>query len=85
MHVFWEAALAGSCFVEGRRSAVVKINGEMRDMAGKTVAECLAEDGYDVKRVAVEINGDIVPKAVYDETVFEDGDAVEIVGFVGGG
>ena len=35
--------------------------------------------------VAVERNGDIVPKRLYGETVLADGDALEIVGFVGGG
>ena len=34
---------------------------------------------------AVERNGDIVPKAQYDETVLKDGDSVEVVSFVGGG
>ena len=36
-------------------------------------------------RIAVEINGHIVPKSKYDTTVLNDGDTVEIVGFVGGG
>ena len=57
----------------------------MRDVDGKTVSECLAADGYDVKRVAVEKNGQIVPKSKYDETVLEEDDTVEIVSFVGGG
>ena len=38
---------------------MVKINGEELDIAGRTVAEYLAESGYDTKRVAVEFNGDI--------------------------
>lgn len=54
-------------------------------MAGRTVAECLEEYGYDARRVAVEKNGDIVPKARYGETLLKDGDIIEIVGFVGGG
>ena len=33
----------------------------------------------------VKINGDIVPKAQYSETVLKDGDSVEVVSFVGGG
>ena len=37
------------------------------------------------KRVAVELNGDIVPKAQYSEIVFKDDDNVEVVSFVGGG
>lgn len=36
-------------------------------------------------RVAVELNGDIVPKAQYSDTIFKDGDSVEVVSFVGGG
>lgn len=64
---------------------MVKINGEASDMAGRTVAECLEEYGYDARRVAVEKNGDIVPKARYGETPLKDGDIIEIVGFVGGG
>lgn len=54
-------------------------------IAGKTVAEYLATTSYDPKRIAVERNGDIVPKAQYGETVLKDGDSVEVVSFVGGG
>ena len=41
--------------------------------------------GYDPARIAVEINGEIVPKSAYDEKLFCDGDVVEVVSFVGGG
>lgn len=64
---------------------MVKINGEYVDTAGKTVAEYLAGTDCDVKRIAVERNGEIVPKAQYDKTVLADGDSVEVVRFVGGG
>ena len=64
---------------------MVKVNGEPKDIAGKTIAEYLATTNYDVKRIAVERNGDIVPKAQYGETVLHDGDSIEIVSFVGGG
>ncbi|MBQ8747624.1 MAG: sulfur carrier protein ThiS [Clostridia bacterium] len=64
---------------------MVKINGEELNAAGKTVAEYLAATNYDPKRIAVERNGDIVPKAQYGETVLKDGDIVEVVSFVGGG
>ena len=64
---------------------MVKINGEELNIAGKTVAEYLRATNYDPKRIAVERNGDIVPKAQYGETVLKDGDSVEIVSFVGGG
>ena len=64
---------------------MVKINGEELNIAGKTVAEYLATTKYDPKRIAVERNGDIVPKAQYGETVLKEGDSVEVVSFVGGG
>lgn len=64
---------------------MVKINGEELNIAGKTIAEYLAATNFDSKRIAVERNGDIVPKAKYGETVLQDGDNVEVVSFVGGG
>ena len=64
---------------------MVRINGEDLDAGGKSVAEYLNFAGYNPMRVAVEINGDIVPKAQYADTVFKDGDSVEVVSFVGGG
>ena len=48
-------------------------------------AEYLATTNYDSKRIAIECNGDIVPKAQYGETVLKDGDSIEVVSFVGGG
>ena len=64
---------------------MVKVNGTELDIAGKTLTEYLATTNYDMKRIAVERNGDIVPKAQYSETVLKDGDSIEIVSFVGGG
>ena len=64
---------------------MVKVNGEEKDIIGKTVAEYLATTNYDIKRIAIELNGDIVSKAAYPETVLKNGDSIEIVSFVGGG
>ena len=64
---------------------VVKINGTELDLAGRTLADYLAEAGFNLTRVAVERNGEIVPKRLYGETILTDGDALEVVGFVGGG
>lgn len=64
---------------------MVKINGETLDIAGKTLAEYLSTTNYDTKRIAVERNGEIVPKATYNNVILEDGDALEVVSFVGGG
>lgn len=64
---------------------MVKVNGQEWDLAGKTVAEYLAAADYDLKRIAVERNGDLVFKSQYGETLLEDGDCLEVVSFVGGG
>lgn len=37
------------------------------------------------KRIAVECNGEIVPKSQYSEIILKDGDQLEVVGAVGGG
>ena len=65
---------------------MIRINGtNIEQITQKTVAEYLLENGYDIRRVAVERNGDILPKPQYESTVLEDGDCLEIVSFVGGG
>lgn len=64
---------------------MVKINGTELDAAGKTVARYLETTDYNLSRIAVERNGEIVPKSQYDSTVLQDGDVVEVVSFVGGG
>lgn len=50
-----------------------------------TLARYLEQEGYDSKRVAVERNGEIVPKAAFQDTELSDADTLEIVHFVGGG
>ena len=64
---------------------MVKINGEEVNAAGETLADYLARAGYPNGRIAVERNGEIVPKAQYGAVTLEDGDTLEVVRFVGGG
>ena len=64
---------------------MVKINGESFDAIGISIAKYLSDAGYDIKRVAVELNGDILAKSQYENTILCDGDSVEVVSFVGGG
>lgn len=64
----------------------ITVNGEPRRVApGTTVAGLVAELELDASRVAVERNLAIVPKSTYGAVELEDGDALEIVHFVGGG
>ena len=43
------------------------------------------EVGFDAKRVAVELNLEIVPPEQFEKTILKDGDSLEIVRFVQGG
>src|SRR5437899_6326011 len=62
------------------------INGEERTLTvAPTVAELLAELGFDRTRVAVEVNRAVVPRPRHPEHRLDNGDAVEIITLVGGG
>ena len=50
-----------------------------------TIQQYLQTQGYTIERVAVERNGQIVPKNVYGTQQIQHGDTVEVVSFVGGG
>ncbi|NYT86942.1 sulfur carrier protein ThiS [Pollutimonas harenae] len=50
-----------------------------------TIAELIKHLGYEGKRIAVEQNGDIVPKSTHGAAPLADGDQLEIVVAVGGG
>ncbi len=68
------------------QTVAVTLNGEARRLAAPaSVASLLAEIGLDTRKVAVERNEEIVPRSVYAGTWLADGDALEIVHFIGGG
>lgn len=64
---------------------MICINGEKIEKAEILLSAYLEENGINQQRIAVELNGEILPKAQYSNTVLKDGDIVEIVNFVGGG
>lgn len=64
----------------------ITLNGATREIvASLTVATLLEHEGLAGKRLAVERNGEIVPKSRHAETRLEEGDLLEIVVAVGGG
>ena len=68
------------------QSIEVVINGETRTVVqGTTVATLIVELGLGDRRVAVERNREVVPRAEHASTVLAEGDRVELVTFVGGG
>jgi thiazole synthase len=68
------------------RSIDVVINGERRQVAaGATLLALLAELELDPRAVVVEHNRRIVRRAGLGDVTVQDGDAIELVHFVGGG
>jgi len=64
----------------------IVLNGAPQSLpANTTVAQLLERLGYAGKRLAVERNGEIVPKGRHAELVLVSGDRLEIVVAVGGG
>lgn len=63
----------------------ITTNGEAASIEPLSVQEYLISLGIDPRRVAVELNRDILPKAQYQATLLQEGDTLEIVHFVGGG
>jgi thiamine biosynthesis protein ThiS len=64
----------------------VTINGEARRIPGPaTLLDLLAHLGLDPRTVVVELNREIVRRPRLGEVTVTDGDAVELVHFVGGG
>lgn len=65
--------------------AMVTINGEKVPVAGRTIAEYLADKSFPKTGIAVALNDIVVPKSKHGKTVMKDGDRVEIVHCVQGG
>ena len=65
---------------------MIIVDGKEINLTKETsVADYLEQNQYQVKRIAVELNGDILPKYSYSDTMLKDGDRLEVVTFVGGG
>ena len=65
---------------------MITVNGkQIRLTSEMSVADYLEENNYQINRIAVEMNEEILPKYSYSETMLKDGDRLEVVTFVGGG
>jgi thiamine biosynthesis protein ThiS len=72
--------------IDAQQSLAIRVNGEHRRVPGGiSVSQMLAELGLDPRRVAVERNLEVVPRATLADVPVADGDAFEVVHFVGGG
>ena len=65
----------------------ITINGKAREFEPtiSTLADLVEKLGLTGKRLAIERNGEIVPKSTFVEVQLQHGDTLEIVGAVGGG
>ena len=64
----------------------MKVNGTTIFLGEQqSLFDFLEANQYDIRLIAVERNGEIVPKATYKEVMLDDEDTLEIVNFVGGG
>jgi thiazole synthase len=74
-------------YVRWRMSAAksITLNGEPRKTSAATIAALVRELDLAPEKVAVERNGEIVPRSRLDQASLNDGDTLEIVHFVGGG
>ena len=65
---------------------MITVNGKQIQLISEmSVADYLEENNYQINRIAVEMNEEILPKYRYSETMLKDGDRLEVVTFVGGG
>lgn len=64
----------------------VTVNGESRELPDElTVAELVDELGFSGRRIAVEVNLEIVPRSSHQQHRIQGGDRIEIVQAIGGG
>ena len=64
----------------------IVLNGSTREVPENLSASALLEDlGLTGKRLALEINQEIVPRSTFDTRLLQAGDRVEIVQAIGGG
>ena len=64
---------------------MVTVNGQQKDIAGQNLQQYLTEAGFEVSRVVVERNLEIVPKDELGKITIQDQDSIEVHRFVGGG
>ena len=65
---------------------MITVNGKQIQLTSEmSVADYLEQNNYQINRIAVEMNEEILPKYSYSETMLKHGDRLEDVTFVGGG
>ncbi|MBC3888489.1 sulfur carrier protein ThiS [Acetobacterium paludosum] len=64
----------------------MRVNGkEVALSKNQKLVDFLEINQYDIRKIAIECNGEILPKSTYQEVILNNEDRLEIVRFVGGG
>lgn len=63
----------------------IRLNGKTTSTQAATINALVVELGLNTRQVAIERNREIVPRSTYENVMLCEGDAIEVVAFVGGG
>ncbi|MBX1798733.1 sulfur carrier protein ThiS [Campylobacter jejuni] len=61
------------------------INGEKFEFKELKFMDFIQEKGFKIELIALELNGEIIPKSEFENLILKENDKAEIVSFVGGG
>ncbi|HEG3305595.1 sulfur carrier protein ThiS [Campylobacter jejuni] len=61
------------------------INGEKFEFKELRFMDFIQEKGFKIELIALELNGQIIPKSEFENLILKENDKAEIVSFVGGG
>ncbi|EIG9552678.1 sulfur carrier protein ThiS [Campylobacter jejuni] len=61
------------------------INGQKLELKELKFMDFIKEKGLKIELIALELNGEIVPKSKFENLILKENDKAEIVSFVGGG
>ena len=64
---------------------MIIVNGQNQEISLPMDLVTYLQNNYPLDKIAIELNGQIVPKAKYAQTILNPNDKLEIVTFVGGG
>lgn len=61
------------------------INGEKFEFKELRFMDFIQKKGFKIELIALELNGEIIPKSEFENLILKENDKAEIVSFVGGG
>lgn len=67
-------------------SISLSLNGEKKNVqANSSLEQLIIELGFQDKKIAVELNEEIIPRSLFSETILRENDCLEVVHAIGGG